>query len=103
MKVLVVEDDPGIADVLEYSLHGAGFEVTKTSSGSELMARETGLTQVALGGGVFQNAYLLELLLDLLPRCGLTPLIHSQVPPNDGGLALGQAVIAAAIEEQRCA
>jgi len=31
MKVLVVEDDPGIADVLEYSLHGAGFEVIKTS------------------------------------------------------------------------
>lgn len=35
MKVLVVEDDPGIADVLEYSLRGAGFEVCKTSSGRE--------------------------------------------------------------------
>ncbi len=35
MKVLVVEDDPGIADVLEYSLRGAGFEVSKTSSGRE--------------------------------------------------------------------
>jgi len=35
MKVLVVEDDPGIADVLEYSLRGAGFEVLKTSSGRE--------------------------------------------------------------------
>jgi hydrogenase maturation protein HypF len=69
----------------------------------EAMGRETGLSQVALGGGVFQNAYLLELLLEILPRRGLTPLIHSQVPPNDGGLALGQAVIAAAIEEQRCA
>ena len=69
----------------------------------ELMARETGLSRVALGGGVFQNAYLLELLLEILPRRGLAPLIHSQAPPNDGGLALGQAVIAAAIEEQRCA
>ena len=37
MKVLVVEDDPGIADVLEYSLRGAGFEVSKTSSGREAM------------------------------------------------------------------
>ena len=35
MKVLVVEDDPGIADVLEYSLRGAGFEVSKTLSGRE--------------------------------------------------------------------
>ncbi|HUT75693.1 MAG TPA: carbamoyltransferase HypF [Armatimonadota bacterium] len=63
----------------------------------ERMARDTGLTQVALGGGVFQNAYLLELLAKDLPRRGLEPLLHRQVPPNDGGLALGQAVIAAAI------
>ena len=63
----------------------------------EMMARETGLTQVALGGGVFQNAYLLELLLEMLPQRGLEPLVHSQAPPNDGGLSLGQAVIAAAM------
>jgi hydrogenase maturation protein HypF len=61
-----------------------------------MMARETGLTQVALGGGVFQNAYLVELLVEMLPQRGLEPLMHSQVPPNDGGLSLGQAVIAAA-------
>jgi hydrogenase maturation protein HypF len=67
------------------------------------MARETGLTQVALSGGVFQNAYLVELLTDILPRRGLTPLLHRQAPPNDGGLALGQAVIAAAMENARCA
>ena len=66
------------------------------------MARETGLTQVALGGGVFQNAYLVELLIEILPRRGLTPLLHRQAPPNDGGLALGQAVIAAAMEEAQC-
>ncbi|UCH35175.1 MAG: carbamoyltransferase HypF [Armatimonadota bacterium] len=66
----------------------------------ELMSRETGLTQVALGGGVFQNAYLLELLLKTLPTRGLEPLIHSQAPTNDGGLSLGQAVIAAAIQNQ---
>lgn len=35
MKVLIVEDDPGISDVLEYSLKGAGFEVHKTPSGRE--------------------------------------------------------------------
>ena len=67
------------------------------------MARETGLSQVALGGGVFQNAYLLELLLEMLPRRGLAPLVHAQAPPNDGGVALGQAVVAAAMEKARCA
>jgi hydrogenase maturation protein HypF len=65
-----------------------------------MMSRETGLTQVALGGGVFQNAYLVELLMRMLPERGLAPLVHSQAPPNDGGLALGQAVIAAALAKQ---
>ena len=65
-----------------------------------MMSQETSLTQVALGGGVFQNAYLVELLMQMLPERGLTPLVHSQAPPNDGGLALGQAVIAAALAKQ---
>ena len=53
-----------------------------------------GLTIVALSGGVFQNALLTTLVRDRLQRAGFTVLSHSLVPPNDGGLALGQAVIA---------
>lgn len=49
---------------------------------------------VALSGGCFQNATLLDLVLRNLD--GLTVLIHTRTPANDGGLALGQAVIAAA-------
>ena len=49
---------------------------------------------VALSGGCFQNARLLAETLRALD--GLPVLIHTQVPANDGGLALGQAVIAAA-------
>jgi hydrogenase maturation protein HypF len=49
---------------------------------------------VALSGGCFQNAVLLEMTLTALH--GLPVLIHRTTPPNDGGLALGQAVIAAA-------
>ncbi len=49
---------------------------------------------VALTGGCFQNALLLELTISALNRAGFQPIWHTQVPPNDGGLALGQAVIA---------
>jgi hydrogenase maturation protein HypF len=51
---------------------------------------------VALSGGVVQNRVLLELLIDRLEAMGLRVLTHAAVPANDGGLALGQAVIAAA-------
>ena len=51
---------------------------------------------VALSGGVFQNRVLFERVLAGLSAQGFTVLSHSQVPCNDGGLALGQAAIAAA-------
>ena len=51
---------------------------------------------VALSGGVLQNRVLLEQLVTRLERHGFTVLTHRQVPANDGGLALGQAAIAAA-------
>ena len=59
-------------------------------------ARESGLEVVALSGGTFQNRILLERCCDLLEGEGLRPVIHRNVPPNDGGIALGQAVVAAA-------
>jgi hydrogenase maturation protein HypF len=49
---------------------------------------------VGLSGGVFQNALLLEMMIDALTRARYVPLVHRLVPPNDGGLALGQAVAA---------
>ncbi len=61
-----------------------------------LACKRTGLRTVALSGGTFQNRLLLERLCDLLDECGLRVLHHRRVPPNDGGLALGQAVVAEA-------
>jgi hydrogenase maturation protein HypF len=58
-------------------------------------ARErSGINRVALSGGVFQNTYLLGRTLDGLESQGFEVLSHHQVPTNDGGIALGQAVIA---------
>ncbi|MDQ0994197.1 carbamoyltransferase HypF [Streptomyces sp. V3I7] len=57
--------------------------------------RATGLATVALTGGVFANALLEEACTALLADAGFAVLRHGEVPPNDGGLALGQLVVAA--------
>ena len=53
-----------------------------------------GLSLVALSGGVFQNELLLSRAVQELRRRGFEVLIHSRVPPNDGGLSLGQIAAA---------
>lgn len=58
------------------------------------------LTTVALGGGVFQNKVLTELVLRGLEAAGLKALLPRQVPVNDGGLAWGQALISLARASQ---
>lgn len=63
-------------------------------------AREASLSTVVLSGGVFCNALLASLVQRELGRAGLEVLVHRQVPANDGGLALGQAAIAACTSEQ---
>jgi len=59
-----------------------------------LISRQSGLKTVALSGGVFQNRLLLNLAIDALQKEGFQVLSHRLVPCNDGGIALGQAVIA---------
>ncbi|MDW8130541.1 MAG: carbamoyltransferase HypF [Bryobacterales bacterium] len=59
------------------------------------VAEEAGLRDVCLSGGVFQNGYLVERAAALLEARGFRVWTHQRVPANDGGLALGQAVLAA--------
>ncbi|MBV9164049.1 MAG: carbamoyltransferase HypF [Pseudonocardiales bacterium] len=62
-----------------------------------LMLRETtGVSVAALSGGVFQNVLLLERTVAGLEQSGFRVLTHSRVPPNDGGISLGQVAVAAA-------
>ena len=58
------------------------------------VAVRTGLKQIVLSGGVFQNRYLTERAAAMLESRGFVVATHQQVPPNDGGIALGQAVMA---------
>ena len=57
--------------------------------------RASGIRTAALSGGVFQNTLLLKMAGDLLRNNNFQVLLHRQVPPNDGGLSLGQAALAA--------
>jgi hydrogenase maturation protein HypF len=59
-----------------------------------LIAREGGLSRVALSGGTFQNEWVLTRLCQALRQAGLEPVVHEHIPCNDGGLSLGQAVVA---------
>ena len=61
---------------------------------AERIAHETGIRVLAMSGGCFQNRILLEGCLSSLQQAGFTVLRHHHVPTNDGGIALGQAVIA---------
>ena len=60
----------------------------------QAISKETGIRKVALSGGVFQNRLLSGKVIPRLESAGLEILTHRQVPCNDGGISLGQAVIA---------
>jgi hydrogenase maturation protein HypF len=58
------------------------------------VAHRVGVPQIALTGGCFQNRYLTERAVRRLRECGFKPCWHQRIPPNDGGIALGQVVAA---------
>jgi hydrogenase maturation protein HypF len=74
--------------------HAAVVDLVVTLA--ERARRELDLHDVALTGGVFQNALLLGATCEALRTAGFTVLRHRRVPPGDGGLALGQLLVASA-------
>nr|AAK28522.1 HypF [Nostoc punctiforme PCC 73102] len=81
---------PVIAAKFHKGLANAIVEMVKR------LRQENPIHQVALTGGVFPNCILLQQVSKQLETLGIKVLTHSLVPANDGGLSLGQAVIAAA-------
>lgn len=74
---------------LAYEFHSLLADMT--AQACRTISERTGVKVCALSGGVFQNKLLLKMVKCRLEKMGLRVLIHSLVPANDGGIALGQA------------
>jgi hydrogenase maturation protein HypF len=106
----VLDPGPLVAAVLTDLRRGvpreqiaAGFHLGLAAAAADLavgLAADHGLEYVALTGGVFQNILLTDLLAGRLRAAGLRVLLHDRVPPNDGSISLGQAAVAAAVQNR---
>ncbi|MGI8806551.1 MAG: carbamoyltransferase HypF [Acidimicrobiales bacterium] len=94
LATVVADRDRGIAPgVISAGFHaGLGRGVAAAAAAE---AAGNGLDTVALSGGVFQNARLTEVVVTALEAAGVQVLVHHRLPPNDGGVSVGQAAIAA--------
>lgn len=79
-------------EIIASKFHNTVADFTVNLCGK--IRENTNLNKVALSGGVFQNRYLTERIISLLKRDGFRVYIQRKVPPNDGGISLGQAVVA---------
>ncbi len=103
----LIRSEPIIRDVVESLVAGVSvaivagrFHATLIRMFTELTIRisqDCGINRIVLSGGVFQNARLLTGLTDALYARDLKVYTHSIVPTNDGGICLGQAMVAAAL------
>jgi hydrogenase maturation protein HypF len=102
-----IQPQPIIRGVTDDLIHGveaglisAKFHFTLVRLFAELcevIRKDSGLNRVVLSGGVFQNALILSGLVSALKEKSFKVYSHKQVPANDGGICLGQAVVAASI------
>ena len=94
IRAVVADYQRGVAPIIIASrFHNAIVNLIVEQSVT--IRTRTGLNQVGLTGGVFQNHFLLQHTVRRLQDARFETLIHRSVPPNDGGLALGQVMVAA--------
>ena len=102
--VLTIRTDLLVKELIEHRLAGESPEYLARLFHEKLSGMITALCRIlrkqlqcntcALSGGVFQNTLLLESVMKQLEQDGFNVLKHHLVPPNDGGIALGQAAAA---------
>jgi hydrogenase maturation protein HypF len=96
----MIDWDPAIREIVANVRAGVAAGEIATKFHDTLVeaiievARRAGETRVVLSGGCFQNKYLTERAVCRLRDEGFRPYWHQRVPPNDGGIALGQIVAA---------
>ncbi len=103
---VVLDPRPTVHDVLADIMRGAPVPkvaarfhnavAAATACACMALAGERNLGTIVLAGGTFQNRVLLESIASTLQRAGLRVLVPERLPPNDGGIAYGQAAVAAA-------
>jgi hydrogenase maturation protein HypF len=85
-----------IRNAVDKPIVAARFHNTIAQMGLELsrkIKQKTGIDQIVLSGGVWQNHFLLTKMITLLEQNGFKALVHKQTSPNDGCVAFGQALI----------
>lgn len=97
--MLILDWEPAVREALAQkelplAVASARFHNMLVAMGVEV-AKRIGEKRVALSGGCFQNKYLTERFIGCLRAAGFQPYWHQRVPPNDGGIALGQIIAAA--------
>ncbi len=97
IRAVVADLAAGVAPPVIAARFHCGLAGAVVAACVEVRSRR-GLSTVALSGGVFQNVRFLEAVRAGLLAAEFTVLTHHRVPPNDGGISLGQAAIAAALD-----
>ncbi len=102
---LVINLNPFIQSLVENFRNGVGISVISYNfhytlavtilEVSRILEKQCGIRDIVLSGGVFQNKLLLTMAVELLQKEGFKVWYHKQIPTNDGGVSLGQAVVAA--------